>query len=251
MPYLFLSPSTQEYNSYINYGNEELWMNALADAMEPLLRASGVNVTRNDPEKTVSNSIRMSNEGNYGFHLALHSNAAPESLSGKLRGIDIYHYPGAAKALRMAHILQQNLEVIYPLPDQVEIVTSTSLAEIRDTRAPSLLLELGYHDNLEDAQWLQNNLGEIARSLTEGVTEYFGIPFLLPHQEHPARAIQSSGNLNLRGGPGTSFPILAKIPMGAALTVINAYDGWYVVDYNGILGYASSQFVKLDSQDLS
>lgn len=246
MPYLFLSPSTQEFNPYVNSGNEEFWMNALADAMEPLLRASGINVTRNDPEKTVSNSIRMSNAGNYDFHLALHSNAAPASLAGKLRGIDIYHYPKASKAIRMANILQRNLEVIYPLPDQVDIVTSTSLAEIRDTRAPALLLELGYHDNPEDARWIQNNLGEIARSLTEGITEYFGLPFLLPHQERSARAVQNSGNLNLRGGPGTSFPILAKIPRGAVLTVINSYDGWYVVDYNGTLGYASSQFIKLD-----
>ena len=112
MPYLFLSPSTQEYNPYINYGTEESWMNALADAMEPLLRASGINVTRNDPEKTVTNSIRMSNAGNYDFHLALHSNAAPEALAGKLRGIDIYHYPGREEALRMARILKENLEFL-------------------------------------------------------------------------------------------------------------------------------------------
>lgn len=243
MPYLFLSPSTQEYNPYINYGNEESWMNALADAMEPLLRASGINVTRNDPEKTVTNSIRMSNAGNYDFHLALHSNAAPEALAGKLRGIDIYHYPGRAEALRMARILKENLEVIYPLPERVSIVTATNLAEIRDTRAPSVLVELGYHDNLEDALWIQGNLQEIARSLTESVTEYFGLPFLLPRPETMGVATQSYGNLNLRGGPGTNFPILGKIPMGASLTILNAYDGWYVVEYGGTLGFVNSSFV--------
>lgn len=245
MPFLFLSPSTQEFNQYINYGNEEYWMNALADAMEPSLRASGINVTRNDPSKTVSNSIRMSNAGNYGFHLALHSNAAPESLSGRLRGIDIYYYPGRTEALRMAQILQENLEVIYPLPDRVSIVTSTNLAETRDTRAPAVLVELGYHDNLEDATWLQNNLQEIARSLVEGVARYFDLPFLLPGKERPAVASQSSGNLNLRGGPGTTFPILGKIPKGASLTVLNSYNGWYVADYRGTLGYVSQAYVNL------
>ena len=64
MPFLFLSPSTQEYNPYINFGDEEYWMNALADEMEPYLRASGINVTRNDPSLTVSGSIRLSNAGN-------------------------------------------------------------------------------------------------------------------------------------------------------------------------------------------
>lgn len=49
MPFLFLSPSTQEYNPYVTTGNEEYWMNRLADAMTPYLETSGINVSRNDP----------------------------------------------------------------------------------------------------------------------------------------------------------------------------------------------------------
>ena len=45
MPFLFLSPSTQEYNPYVTSGNEEYWMNRLADRMVPYLEASGINVT--------------------------------------------------------------------------------------------------------------------------------------------------------------------------------------------------------------
>lgn len=244
MPFLFLSPSTQEYNPYINFGDEEYWMNALADEMEPYLRASGINVTRNDPSLTVSGSIRLSNAGNYDFHLALHSNAAPESLAGRLRGIDIYYYPGREAAQRMAELLQQTLEVVYPLPDRVTVRTSTSLAELRDTRAPSVLAELGYHDNLEDALWIQHNLGEIARALTLAVTEYFGLPFLEPMRGYAGAASQESGNLNLRGGPGTEFPILGKIPQGARVQVINRYGDWLVVDYAGTIGYANGAYIR-------
>ena len=46
MPFLFLSPSTQAGNPYVTEGNERLWMNRIADRMEPYLRASGINVTR-------------------------------------------------------------------------------------------------------------------------------------------------------------------------------------------------------------
>ena len=109
MPFLFLSPSTQEYNPYITGGSEEYWMNQLADRMVPYLQASGINVTRNDPDGTVGASIRASNAGNYDFHLALHSNAAPESLSGQLRGIDIYYYTPSLNGLRMANIIVDNL----------------------------------------------------------------------------------------------------------------------------------------------
>ena len=39
MPIIYLSPSTQENNLYVNGGTEEEWMNRLADAMEPYLPA--------------------------------------------------------------------------------------------------------------------------------------------------------------------------------------------------------------------
>ena len=66
MPIIYLSPSTQEYNEYVNgLGNEEEWMNRLADAMEPMLFASGIQYTRNTPDMTAASSIRASNAGNY------------------------------------------------------------------------------------------------------------------------------------------------------------------------------------------
>ena len=76
MPFLFLSPSTQDFNPYVTTGNEQYWMNRIADEMEPYLRASGVNFTRNNPAGSAAQSIRDSNAGQYDFHLALHSNAA-------------------------------------------------------------------------------------------------------------------------------------------------------------------------------
>ena len=58
MPFLFLSPSTQYFNPYITTGDERYWMNALADEMTPYLHASGITVTRNDPDGSAAQSIR-------------------------------------------------------------------------------------------------------------------------------------------------------------------------------------------------
>ena len=54
------------------------------------------------------------------------------------------------------------------------------------------------------------------------------------------------GTLNIRARPDTDAPILAQAPDGAPLTVINQLNGWYLVDYNGVIGYASDQFISLD-----
>ena len=53
MPKVFLSPSTQEWNQYATEGNEEQYMNLLADRMEPYLRSSGIQYVRNAPERNV------------------------------------------------------------------------------------------------------------------------------------------------------------------------------------------------------
>ncbi|MDO4545983.1 MAG: N-acetylmuramoyl-L-alanine amidase [Bacillota bacterium] len=182
MPSLFLSPSVQEFNPYINgLGSEEYYMNLVADAMEPYLLASGISFTRNNPNDTLSQAIALSNAGNYDFHLALHSNASPENLAGQLQGPDIYYYATSADGKRAADIFEENLKVIYPNPNIVRTVPNTTLAELRLTRAPANLIELAYHDNYNDAMWIINNIQTIARTLVLGLTEYFGIPFVDPY----------------------------------------------------------------------
>lgn len=83
MPIIYLSPSTQENNMYVTGGSEEQWMNRLADAMVPYLDASGIQYTRNTPDMTAVSSIRASNAGTYDLHLALHSNAPPQTATAQ------------------------------------------------------------------------------------------------------------------------------------------------------------------------
>lgn len=246
MPYLFLSPSTQEFNPYITTGNEEYWMNMIADRMEPYLLASGIGFTRNDPDLNAAAAIRQSNAGDYDFHLALHSNAAPESSSGTFRGIDIYYYPTSTEGLRMANILVDVLKPIYPLPDLVRALPTRAIGEVRRTEAPSVLAELGYHDNPEDAMWIENNLDAIAGALSLGITEYFGVPFLEPTPVRQGKVTVQSGRLNIRALPTTASAILTTANNGDPLTIYGENENWYSVGYNGIVGYASTAFVTVN-----
>ena len=245
MPFLFLSPSTQDFNPYVTTGNEQYWMNQLADRMEPYLFASGLNVTRNDPNGSAAQSIRASNAGTYDFHLALHSNASPEALAGRQRGVDIYYFPASEEGLRMANILVDNLKPIYSLPERVRALPTVLIGEVRRTKAPSVLAEIGYHDNVEDADWLTGNLEEIAAALSEGVTEYFGLPFLTPSEPRTGIVTLSSGTLNLRSLPTTDAAVLAQLPNGATVTILGQFDEWYTVEYDGLHGFASSRYITV------
>ena len=245
MPVIYLSPSTQENNLYVNGGTEEEWMNRLADAMVPYLNASGIRYTRNTPEMTAASSIRASNAGTYDLHLALHSNAAPPSNYGNVRGIIVYYYPGSANGKRAATIVADNLKTIYPLPNRVRTEATTAIGEVRQPRAPSVFIELGYHDNPDDATWVKSNLDAIARNIVLSLTEYFGIPFLEPAAPRQGVVDVDWGYLNIRSRPSTSAPVIAKAYDGARLTVVNQYQNWYLVSLDGQEGYASRDFITL------
>ncbi|HZK01964.1 MAG TPA: N-acetylmuramoyl-L-alanine amidase [Anaerovoracaceae bacterium] len=179
-PSVFLSPSVQYFNLYITEGDERYWMNQIADAMIPYLQASGIRFGRNNPDGTLSQAIAASNAGGYDFHLALHSNASPPSNPGAFQGPDVYYYATSEDGRRMANIIADNFKVIYPNPDLVITVPNTSLAELRQTTAPAVLVEVAYHDNWQDANWIMDNVDLIARTLVLSLTEYFGIPFVEP-----------------------------------------------------------------------
>ena len=244
MPNLFLSPSTQDANPYVIGGNEEYYMNLVADAMEPYLRANGIAYTRNNPAGTVTDSINQSNAGNYDLHLALHSNAAGEANAGRVRGTDVYYAQGSNNGQRAAFIIADNFKEIYPLPDRVRALATTRLAEVTRTRAPAVLIEIAYHDNVEDANWIVSNIDAIARNLSESVTTYFGLPFVEPIPVRNGTVRTLGGNLNIRAYPSTDGTIIGSAPNGAQLLITGRYEDWYVVDYNGLLGYAAVRYIR-------
>ena len=116
---------------------------------------------------------------------------------------------------------------------------------MRQPRAPSVFIELGYHDNADDAAWIKGNLDAIARNIVLSLTEYFDIPFLYPTTPRPAVVDVSWGYLNIRQRPSTSAPVIAKAYAGARLTILNQWQGWYLVRFDGTEGYASSEFITL------
>lgn len=225
-------------------GNEEYYMNLIADAMVPYLNATGISYVRNTPDMTAASSIAASNRGNYDLHLALHSNAAAGANAGKVRGSEVYYYPASSSGKRAADIIANNLKLIYPLPNMVRTVPTTSLGEVSRTKAPSVLIEFAYHDNPEDADWIRNNIDAIAQNVVLSLADYFNIPFMTPGDNRYAVVTTSGRNLNLRSMPSLNSSVIGSIPNGATVTVYSTYDEWSSVDYNGATGYVNNRYLR-------
>ena len=243
MPIIYLSPSTQEGNMYVIGGSEEYYMNLLADRLEPYLRANLIRFVRNTPDMTAASSIRASNEGRYDLHLGLHSNAAPEAQSGQVRGSEVYYYPTSYWGHRAASAIAEHLRTIYPL--SVRTLPSTIIGELRLTEAPSAFVELAYHDNVQDAMWIVQNLDPAARAIANGLTDYFGVPFATPViPPRTGTVTLTSGRLNVRSYPSINTPIVASLENGTEVTIVGEVGNWYTIERGELRGYVRKDYIR-------
>lgn len=246
MPTIYLSPSLQPFNKYVTTGDEQYWMNIIADGMVPILEQNGITVKRNTPGMTLGQAIRESNAGNYDLHLALHSNASGGEQAGQNRGIIAFYYPGSAQGMRAAELLANGLKNIYPLPNLVRAEATTTLGEVRRVRAPAVLLELGFHDNYEDAVWITTHIQAMAENIVLSLTEFFGIPFFLNSVPIPGTVQVDSGVISVYSRPNYSSPVKAYLYNGAQVTVLNEYYGWYLIQFGEEVGYTPAAFIQLE-----
>lgn len=61
---------------------------------------------------------------------------------------------------------------------------------------------------------------------------------------------QNGGTLNLRAMPATSSSILARIPNGTSVTIIEEEGEWSKIQYQGTIGYVMSKFLATSNSSL-
>ena len=94
--------------------------------------------------------------------------------------MDAYYFYNSPYGREMADIVTENMKQVYPDGEKVQSVATATLRELRRTNAPAVLVEVGYHDNIEDAQWIKENIDQIAKALAKSIADYFGVPFRQP-----------------------------------------------------------------------
>lgn len=168
---VYLSPSMQEKNIGAGkYGTEEKRMNEVADVVQKGLERHGIIVYRNRPEWTFGQMVRDSNSKKPDIHFAIHSNA----LNTKVRGCEIFAYAPGGKGEKLARAVYTEMEPMTPTGDR-GVKFSKELYELRETTAPAALVEVAFHDNPQDAEWIMGNIEKIGAAITKGILRYFNL----------------------------------------------------------------------------
>lgn len=164
---VYLSPSSQTANVGVgNYGTEADRMQQLSSKVKSKLEAKGHTVYGSDNSLTLSQRIAASNNAGVACHVALHSNA------GGGTGPEVWYYTNSNNGKRLANNIIAEITDVSNCPPSRGVKASTGYAELNQTSAPAVIVEVAFHDNANDAAWIIDNMDAIAQAIADGVAAY-------------------------------------------------------------------------------
>ena len=165
---IYLSPSTQDKSLGVGeYGTEEYRMNMIADVVERILVSSeDFVVYRNRRGMNKETIIKESNTLNVDIHVAIHSNY------GGANGPECFPKINSERSNGVAKEIYKGLKNIYYDKNIDNGITyNNKLVEIMSVNSPAVLVEVGYHDNEKEVEWIINNIYSIGEAIAYGIIE--------------------------------------------------------------------------------
>lgn len=190
---VYLSPSTQENNIGAgSYGTEEYRMNQLCDLLQVRLVRKGYIVLRNSPRMSLRQVVEDSNNRKPDIHVAIHSNA----FNKVARGAEVYCYKFGTEGERLAGAIFFRLSEVTPTADRGVkegknfFGEGKHLVELSDTHAPSVIAEIAFHDNADDARHIVENFDLYADAIYDGINDFFRVPTTIEEIEELRQLVQ-------------------------------------------------------------
>ncbi len=153
----------------------------IAVILKELLEYNGFTVLIAAPSDTLEQRVAQANAAKVDYYLPIHTNASGDGTSpGKASGAEVLYY-NHPESIRGSQLMYNRLTMLYP--SRRGIKDYSSFYENRYTTMVSVYPELGFHDHPQDAQFIVNNIGELAKALAQGVCDYFDMAYLSPQEE--------------------------------------------------------------------
>lgn len=172
MKKIFLSPSNQSGNIYATGDtNEAAVCGEIAAFAEKALIRCGFEVKTMQNE-TMQVRSKASNDWGADLHVPIHTNA----FDGKVTGTRLMVYALKGPAYEAAKAIFAELAPL--TPGRSENITAwPQLYELNTPNAPSVYIEVDFHDNLEVAKWLKENTEGVGEAICKGICSHFGVDY--------------------------------------------------------------------------
>ena len=182
---VYLSPSDQRRNTYATGGTtEDVQCGRIAAACKAALERSGVEVMVGQ-YAPMADRVAASNKFGADLHVPIHTNAA----NGKATGTHLFCYSNT-KDSKGNYIIDKNsagyrackavLDVLGPVtPGAPDVIRAyPGLYEVKYPAAPTVYIEVDFHDVPRVAEWIIANTTVIGETIAKGLCNALGVKFV-------------------------------------------------------------------------
>lgn len=177
---IYISPSDQTKNLYaVGNTNEAEQCRRIALALVDALGRCGFAAKTNvSPSASMYDRVKESNAWGANAHIAVHTNA----YNGKVTGFRGFFYSAGGIGHQLVTAILNAVAPITPGTSD-GISANPKLYEVKSSNAPCAYLELGFHDNKEEARFIIDNTQELAEAVCKGICDHYGVTYVNPYAE--------------------------------------------------------------------
>ncbi len=172
---IFLSPSNQTENVYFGVDtNEATQCGKIASCTKDALIRCGFEVMLmhmySMPEK-----VEQADKWGADAYAPIHTNATSKHNA---TGTHLFCYNKTGEGYKICVKVLEHLGPLTPgSPDTISV--RDDLYEVRMPDAPTVYIEVDFHDVPEVANWIVNHTKEIGEEICKGFCDYFNVPYVI------------------------------------------------------------------------
>ena len=195
-------------------------------------------VASGDDDISLSTRVNRANNLKSDLHISFHANAITGKWQEKAYGLVVLkHYKCSKKTNILANNVYKYLKDVnwyknggtkYGVRTDKDM-SGYSLYILANTKMPSILVEYGFMDNIEDVKIMCTD--EFAKNCAEatlkGVCETLGVPYKASEtvsNVFTCKVIVDT--LNVRTGASTDYPVKLQIKKNEVYTIVDVKNGW-------------------------
>lgn len=173
MKKIYVSPSSQPENKYaVGNTNEQEECRKIAAKTVEALKRCGFDA-RAGMNGNMYSRVEESNAWGADAHIPIHTNA----FDGKVAGFRGFYYKANSAGHKLVSAIEDTVAPITPGTSD-GLSAQKGLYEIYASNSPCAYLELGFHDNKVEAQYIIDHTEDLAEAICKGICNYYGAAYI-------------------------------------------------------------------------
>ena len=203
---IYISPSDQVRNTYAVGGTTEaIECGKIAKVTVTALQRCGFTAKTNLTDEM---EVRVAESNIWGadLHVAIHTNA----FNGEVLGTRMFSYDTSGEGYKACKAVMATLAPITP-GESDNIKAWPGLYEVGHADAPTVYIEVAFHDNKEEAAWIIANTEQIGEAICHGICNHYGVSYIVQQAQEQPQETETKAYNTLEDVPGYAQATIRKL----------------------------------------